>query len=76
MFTFPTVVIAKLPSFEQSSAALRFKIRNAADAQMALHLADIPVEFRPERRILDIMDRAVEAAFSICCHTASPGSQM
>ena len=56
---------------------LGLKIRNAADADISLHLIEILVKFCPKRSIFNIMYRPVEALFfAIDHHACSPGSQM
>ena len=50
---------------------LRFVIGNAADAGKALHFIDVTLEFGAERRIFNIMYRAVETVFAVYDHTSS-----
>ena len=51
-------------------------VRDAADAQIALKLFDIMFEFRPERRILNVVDCAVESVFPMHRHPGAAGPQM
>jgi hypothetical protein len=55
---------------------LGFKIRNAADAQVALHVMDIIVKLGTERRVLNVVDGTVEAVFPIHRQTGPAGSQV
>jgi hypothetical protein len=51
---------------------LRLKIRNAADAHMALHLQNILLKLRAEIGAFDIVDRPVKAFFGIVNHHTCP----
>ena len=55
---------------------LCFKIRNAADAQVALHVMDIIVKLGTERRVFNVVDGTVKAVFSIHRQSGPAGSQM
>ena len=55
---------------------LGFKIGDAADAQIALHVMDIVIELGTERRILNIVNGPVETVFPIHRQTGAPGSQV
>ena len=53
---------------------LRLVIRYAADAQVALHVVDIPLELGAEGRVLDVVDGALKAALPMYHHAAAPGA--
>ena len=64
---------AKMGLYQQG---LRLKVRDTADSKISLHLFHITLEFRTERRVLNVVDRTVESSLAVCCHTSSSGSKM
>ena len=55
---------------------LGFKIGNAADTQIALHVMDVIIELGTERRILNIVDGPVKAILPVHRQAGPAGSQM
>ena len=55
---------------------LGFKIRDATDAQIALHVMDVVIELGTEGRILNIMNGPVKTVFPIHRQTGPAGSQV
>ena len=56
---------------------LRFIVGDTSDAQLSFHLEDVLVEFRPEIRTLNIVDRPVKALHMVVhCQACAPCSQM
>ena len=51
-------------------------VGDTADAQVALHVVDIPLKLGAEGRVFDVVDGPLEAALAVHHHAAAPGAEM
>ncbi len=66
----------KTPQMRLENDRLRLEIRDTGDPVISGHFFHIMLEFGPERRILDVVDRTVEAFGAVGGHAAPAGAEM
>ena len=66
----------EVPEVRTHDERLRLGVGNAADAQVPFHFFDVALEFGTERRVLDVVDRALKPVLAVDGHPAALGAEV
>ena len=66
----------KVAEMRADDERLRLAVGYTADAEIALHFLDVMLELGAERRVFDIVYRALKAVFAVYGETSAAGSEV